>query len=92
MGRYRKKPVVVQAVKLDGSHSSYEEAYWLAGDHILERTALHGEMWVRTVDGNEVRVDVGKYLVLDGKGFPYPCDAELFEAGHEPADVDGWNA
>jgi hypothetical protein len=38
---------------------------------------------VTTVDGNVVTIPAGAYKVVDAKGFPYPCDAEIFEATHE---------
>lgn len=44
---------------------------------------------VVTVDGNRVTIPAGAYHVLDSKGFPYPCDAEIFEAGHDPVGQGG---
>lgn len=41
---------------------------------------------VTTVDGNVVTIPAGAYKVIDAKGFPYPCDAEIFEANHEPVE------
>lgn len=37
-----------------------------------------------TVDGNFVTGQPGDYLVLDAKGFPYPCNGEIFERTHDP--------
>lgn len=36
-----------------------------------------------TVDGNFVTAPAGSYCVIDQKGFPYPCDSEIFEGGHK---------
>lgn len=92
MTLYRKKPIEVQALRWSGSPEDYVEAYRLLGERdeqILTHTSLRGELWVKTVDGNEVKVPVGAYLVIDGKGYPYPCDAELFEANHDLVSEDG---
>jgi hypothetical protein len=37
---------------------------------------------VMTIDGNDVVVPKGAYMVIDQAGFPYPCDAGIFEANH----------
>lgn len=38
---------------------------------------------VTTVDGNIVVVPAGAYKVIDTRGFPYPCDAGVFEQTHD---------
>lgn len=37
----------------------------------------------KTIDGNVAAGKAGDYLVLDAKGFPYPCQREIFEGTHE---------
>lgn len=94
MTLYRKKPLEVEAEKWDGDRMN------TAVSRLLQRNGIPAkaedrpkvdrdthELLITTVDGNRVKVPVGAYVVLDGKGFPYPCDAELFEAGHEPLPV-----
>lgn len=49
----------------------------------VEAEKVHEAMTVTTVDGNVVTIPAGAYMVIDSKGFPYPCDAEIFEQNHE---------
>lgn len=87
--RYRKKPIVVNAIKNTGEWppimAFLDEVGYVV--QILSKPAVvrlsDGALDVRTVDGNDVRVPVGAYLVQDSKGYFYPCDAEIFEANHE---------
>lgn len=85
MATYRKKPVVVEAVLYQGQQvvegtDLYDLLQRSKGSWGI--TLVH-DLLVTTVDDNEVRVPVGCYAVLDAKGYAYPCDAEIFEAGHE---------
>lgn len=85
MTTYRKKPIKVQAEK-------WEPANRPAIVDLLEKSQgdfffQGGDLYVITVDGNQVRVPRGAYVVLDAKGWPYPCDGEIFELTHEPALV-----
>lgn len=92
--RFRKKPLEVEAVKIPnkGEETSPARNSELAQFVIDNPMAFSGFMilddgWsVITVDRNRVTVPWGAYCVLDMKGFPYPCDAEIFEASHEPLD------
>lgn len=88
MSRYRRKPTEVDAVKWKG-HPTIEVQELLRGCsydyHPVEvQGALESGLEVTTVDGNVVKVPIGAYVVIDAKGYPYPCDAGLFEANHEP--------
>jgi len=91
---YRKKPIEVEAVQNDGQWSTIME--WIEGMVYPEQGLLipfgtrpritrnkNGTLNIVTVDGNEVVCPVGAYVVIDSKGFPYPCDAEVFENAHE---------
>lgn len=93
MALYRKKPLEVEAAKWTGDPAAPDLLDLIAkskGDILVGgvgRSGMHLD--VVTIDGNRVTVPVGAYLVLDGKGWPYPCDAELFEAGHDPVPAPG---
>lgn len=87
--KYRKKPITVDAIKNEGDWPpilafldgvGYQVPFM--GKPAVIRLA-DGSLDVRTVDGNDVRVPVGAYLVQDSKGYFYPCDAEIFEQNHE---------
>lgn len=73
--RFRKKPVVVDAVK------------WLAhGDHpAVEPYADHAHWgWINTLEGGHI-VTPGDWIITGVKGEHYPCKPDIFELTYEPA-------
>lgn len=83
-GQFRKRPVVVDAVQWTGDESClagtpFERAY-VSG--MIQR--IDKAIPVKTPHG-EVLCRVGDWIVLDAKGQPYPCEADIFAATHEPA-------
>ncbi len=75
--RYRKKPVVIEAVQ------------WF-GDNANEITAfLGGAAWwttigpvITTLEG-DLHASVGDYIIKGVKGEFYPCKPDIFEATYE---------
>ena len=95
--KYRKKPIVVHAVKNDGHWSTIikwiqeivpSENGWLIPFGTRPRITRNedGSLNLITIEGNEVVCPVGAYVVIDKKGYPYPCDGELFEQMHDPVE------
>lgn len=91
---YQKKPIIVEAEQLtwenwDAVCALIPNVYFLGGVYRNEdETAVNGStnlvgVKIRTGDGNECLVKRGDYVVIDSKGFPYPCNKEIFESGHE---------
>lgn len=92
VAQYRKKPVVVEALKWNGRISVPVQQLLHDGDYdykdpVIEQGVLRSRLMVMTVDKNWVWVPIGAYIVIDAKGYPYPCDAEIFEAGHDPVEI-----
>ena len=75
--RYRKKPVVIEAVQ------------WV-GDNANEVTAfLGGAAWwttigpiIATLEG-DLHASVGDFIIKGVKGEFYPCKPDIFEATYE---------
>ncbi len=82
---YRKKPVVIQAIKLerDNIDAAYEFAY---GNpiSISERTMIQewGGMHIRTLEGVMV-ADFGDYVIKGVKGEVYPIKADIFRKTYD---------
>ena len=73
--RFRKKPVVVDAVK------------WLThGDHpAVAPYADHAHLgWINTLEGGHI-VTPGDWIITGVKGEHYPCKPDIFELTYEPA-------
>lgn len=90
MSKYRKKPVVVEAMQWTGDNPSEVEAFTdydglvrflPPGSYAGERsTSAH--LWV---DANRTMLplEVGEWIIRDSRGF-YPCKPDIFEATYEP--------
>lgn len=84
--KYRRKATEVEAVQLvaDELGDLVELLMRSKGKWTLDADEQSvPELTVGTVDGNDVAVPFGAYVVLDSKGYVYPCDAEIFESNHE---------
>jgi len=82
MAKYRKKPIVVEAIQL--THESYEEVLnWTGGipihedgDPIAEVVTIHGDIAI---------VRLKDYLIkgVNGEADLYPCKPDIFEQTYE---------
>jgi len=95
--KYRKKPVVIEAVQWfkDGDHPevqalSFAEAQALAPGN-TSYPGNNGELWDRramgavgTLEGRHI-VTPGDWIIRGVKGELYPCKPDIFAATYEPA-------
>ncbi len=84
MPKYRKKPVVIEAVQYDG-HNATEIVLWAKSSVITED--FLGGIEIPTLEG-VMRADVGDWVIRGVKGEFYPCKPDIFEATYEPAGGD----
>lgn len=83
--RYRKKPVVVEAVKFDGTN--YREVLEFIYPDMTE-TGLSGAekmklpIVIETLEG-DMNVSIGDYVIRGVQGEFYPCKPDIFEATYE---------
>jgi hypothetical protein len=87
MKKYRKKPVVIEAVQLDGTGTNAEEIVTWIGNG--KGTARHVKLnkqpaaiYIRTLEG-EMRADVGDWIIRGVQGEFYPCKPDIFEATYD---------
>ena len=91
MARYRKKPVVIEAVKYLG-HGNVENRetpdwVWDAFENgTLVATNDSYPLRVKTLAG-QVVISPGDYIMRGVKGELYPCKPDIFEQTHEPVEV-----
>ncbi len=75
--KYRKKPVVVEAIQFNGKN--YLDCTYFLGDNFCNKvnypnvTTLHGT----------VRVDPGDWLLKSEFGDYWPCKPDIFEKTYE---------
>jgi len=86
--KFRKKPIVIDAVKWDGlagtanlfigEHYGYSWWYWDDPSGQEKNSIV-----IPTLEGNMIG-KVGDWLIRGVKGEFYPCKADIFEATYEP--------
>ena len=77
MTKFRKKPVVIEALKWEGNNLSEIQAFCkvsniLVGDQIIINT-LEGIM----------KTNIGDWIIKGVAGEFYPCKPDIFEATYE---------
>lgn len=90
MSKYRKKPVVIEAVRWDGDSETANKfigerytvdwQYQLSGADGYEHSIL-----IPTLEGNML-CNVGDWIIKGIKGEFYPCKNDIFEQSYELVD------
>ena len=79
MTKYRKKPVVIEAILWDGYN--VKEIIAFIGDTMASFDAS-GEMKIRTLEGT-MTAQAGDYIIKGVQGEFYPCKPDIFEQTYE---------
>lgn len=90
--KYRKKPVVIEAVQWDGMNLSeiqkfakgvtsatFHDEAWL-----LNECPVSVELTIRTLEG-DMKASLGDYIIKGVQGEFYPCKPDIFEQTYEEA-------
>lgn len=82
--KYRKKPVVIEAVQItdatfDAPHPNPEHIRGVVYD------SIHRVARIQTLEG-EMIGRIGDWLITGVKGEVYPCQPDVFAATYEPAE------
>jgi hypothetical protein len=85
--RYRKKPVVIEAVQWHGESNCAEVFAFLGqDDHDVTDELDHSVIHIPTLEGT-MTAQAGDWIIKGVKGEFYPCKPDIFEATYEPADA-----
>ncbi|MGB0862453.1 MAG: hypothetical protein ACPGXZ_06015 [Saprospiraceae bacterium] len=89
--KYRKKPIVIEAVELTKSNFKKVESF-LGYDHQDLRTYMNevdfvnrknpDGLFIQTLEG-DMKAKVGDYIIKGVKGEFYPCKPDIFKATYE---------
>jgi len=86
IGRYRKKPVVIEAVQWRASTQLSVE-HWLNSHGVQYRAQrTDGILTLPTLEGDMLATP-GDWIIRGVKGEFYPCKPDIFEATYEPESV-----
>jgi hypothetical protein len=88
MPKFRKKPVVIEAVQLTRENRADVQA-WCGGKTWSEppMRAVTG-LTIHTLEGDH-HAGFGDWIIRGVKGEFYPCKPDIFEATYEPAGAKG---
>jgi len=89
--KFRKKPVIIEALRFDGSN--FMEVLDWVGSHATAGPRLafvdaENKLRIRTLesgDGSHI-ADSGDWIIRGVKGEFYPCKPDIFAATYEPAE------
>lgn len=79
--KYRKKPVVVEAIKWTGDNRM--DLALFMGVWALE--TCNGKAFIDTLEGT-MTADIGDYIIKGVKDEFYPCKPDIFEQTYEKID------
>ena len=84
MGKYRKKPVVIEAWIWDETKETFNQIGCLSmsSSGHLERPNEMTQLRILTLEGT-MRVDKGDYIIKGVKGEFYPCKSDIFQMTYE---------
>ncbi len=84
--KYRKKPIVIEAMGPLTAKNSVEIATWCGGGEASHQEGGHnvydGALFVVTLEGT-MRASLGDWVIKGVAGEFYPCKPDIFEATYE---------
>lgn len=81
MNKYRKKPVVIEAIIFDGNN--HDEIAFFCNKWSSSNDK--GELTIRTLEGQHI-ASIGDYIIKGVKGEFYPCKPDIFELTYEKVE------
>ena len=81
--KYRKKPVVIEALQVKFGYTNISEISDFIGESFVD--TYHGKMpYIKTLEG-DMYISDGDYIIKGVQGEFYPCKPDIFEATYEDA-------
>lgn len=88
MGKFRKKPVVIEAIQFDSNTPHVEE---FMGNSVKSLSRVTDgnthvvALQISTLEG-DMRADLGDWIIKGVKGEFYPCKPDIFAATYEAVE------
>ena len=87
--KYRKKPVVIEALQFTDNESAQAIAEWLGKPPVHLRinpaTAICEYLRIDTLEGH-MTANIGDWIIKGVRGEFYPCKPDIFAATYEAVD------
>lgn len=91
--KYRKKPVVIEAIQFDGMpsvdemRSKWGDTFYRSSEYKFISEGLDWVLRIKTLEG-EHTANRHDYIIKGVKGEFYPCKPDIFALSYEPASPD----
>jgi hypothetical protein len=90
MSKFRKKPVVVEAYRLDNRITN-QPPHWInqamvAGTITVQRPPAALKMAIQTLEGT-MTANEGDWIIKGVADELYPCKPDIFEATYDPVEA-----
>ena len=83
--KYRKKPVVIDALKWTGLNFM-ELVEFIGGEEARHKISLHSHgLYIKTLEG-DMKANDGDWIIKGVKGEFYPCKPDIFEETYEKVE------
>lgn len=93
VGRYRKKPVEIDAVQFKGSSTQASAIdRWIAGEEYVEPGVATRDITtveIVTLEGT-MTASMGDWIIRGLKGEFYPCKPDIFAASYDQVNETGF--
>jgi hypothetical protein len=83
MAKYRKKPVVIEAVNFDGKNFDEIKSFCTIAERFEVSWGYH--IGIKTLEGY-MEGRPGDWIIKGVNGEFYPCKPDIFEKTYEPVD------
>lgn len=80
MAKYRKKPVVIEAI--ENTESNFNLIRLMVGNDAVLHRLGDGKLTVSTLEGI-MTANIGDWIIKGVKGECYPCKPDIFEATYD---------
>ena len=85
MTKYRKKPVIIDAIQWDGTQKGIENIVDEFPDMCVFPPITPGLFFIRTLEGNHMATK-GDWIIKGVAGEYYPCKPDIFEQTYEAVE------
>lgn len=79
--KYRKKPVIIDAIQWDGTEECWLKLVEFVGPSLIGRPEFH-TIIIKTLEG-DMCGSRGDFIIKGVKGEFYPCKPDIFKATYE---------
>ena len=83
--KYRKKPVVIEAVQFDGTDESVEWLFPQLVNNEIGRGC--NKLYIKTLEG-VMEASIGDYIIKGVNGEFYPCKPDIFTKTYEIVEAN----